>query len=131
MLSDVACYGNRVLEQELADVVLTAAKQMALVAVDALTEVDNKKSEAQTKASELKKKIRQLKAQEEKLLLKNNQLFEALMDEKIDNSEYTMKTVANNDLVQRCREQAQALYDRLQVESSCICYHQRQRGLLH
>lgn len=70
VLSDVACYGNRVLEQELADIVLTAAKQMALVAIDALTEVDNKKSEVQTKASELKKKIRQLKAQEEKLLFK-------------------------------------------------------------
>lgn len=113
VLSDVACYGNRVLEQELADVVLTAAKQMALVAVDVLTEVDNKKSKAQTKTSELKKKIRQLKAQEEKLLLKNNQLFEALMDEKIDNSEYTMKTVANNDLVQRCREDIAKLEEEL------------------
>lgn len=82
MLSDVPCYGNRVPEQELADIVLTAAKQMALVAIDALTEVDNKKSESQTKTSELKKKIRQLKSQEEKLLLKNNNLFEALMDEK-------------------------------------------------
>ena len=113
MLSDVPCYGNRVLEQELADIVLTAAKQMALVAIDALTEVDNKKSEAQTKTSELKKKICQLKSQEEKLLLKNNNLFEALMDEKIDNSEYTMKTVANNDLIQRCREDVAKLEEEI------------------
>lgn len=57
--------------------------------------------------------LRQLMAQEEKLLLKNNQLFEALMDEKIDNSEYTMKTVANNDLVQRCREDIAELEEEL------------------
>lgn len=113
VLSDVPCYGNRVLEQELADIVLTAAKQMALVAIDALTEVDNKKSEAQIKASELKKKIRHMKSQEEKLLLKNNNLFEALMDEKIDNSEYTMKTVANNDLIQRCRADVATLEEEL------------------
>ncbi len=105
VLSDAVCYGNRVLEQELADIVLATAKKYAVVAIDALAEVDNKKSEAQTKASEIKKRIRHLKSEEEKLLVKNNRLFEALMDGKIQDSEYTTKTVANNDLIQRCREE--------------------------
>lgn len=35
------------------------------------------------------------------------------MDEIIDNSEYTMKTVANNDLVQRCREDVAKLEEEL------------------
>lgn len=100
-----AHYGNRVLEQELADIVLATAKKYAVVAIDALAEVDNKKSEAQTKASEIKKHIRHLNSEEEKLLVKNNRLFEALIDGKIQDSEYTTKTVANNDLIQRCREE--------------------------
>lgn len=96
-------YGNRILESELAEIVLSTAKKYAQAVIEHITEIDKKHKAEQCCFEETEQRIFHLKKMEAKLLAKNNELFEMLMDEKIDDANYRKQTGLNAEKLREYR----------------------------
>lgn len=103
VVSDSVCYGNRILESELAEIALSTAKKYAQAVIEHITEIDKKRKVEQNCFKETEQQILNLKKMEAKLLSKNNELFEMLMDEKIDDADYREQTGLNAEKLRECR----------------------------
>lgn len=102
-MSDSVCYGNRILESELAEIILSTAKKYAQAAIERMTEIDKKRKVEQDCFEEVEQRILNLKKMEAKVFSKNNELFEMLMDEKIDDADYREQTGLNAEKLREYR----------------------------
>lgn len=109
VISDAVCYGNRILEKDLADIILSMAKKYAATVIEAQTEIESRRKDDRSKATELKKRIVQMRKEESRLLSKNNELFESLIDGDLDDVDYRKQTAANTDKVMTLREEIEKL----------------------
>lgn len=111
-VTDVDCYGNRILEEELEQAVLTMAKKHAAAIVDADTEIDSHRNDNGKLTHDFRLKLARLQRKKSNLLAKNNELFEALIDGKISDTDYREKTASNTEQV----GSLQAEIDRIATE---------------
>lgn len=109
VVSDSVCYGNRILESELAEIILSTAKKYAQAAIERITETDKKRKVEQGCFEETERQILNLKKMEAKLLAKNNELFEMLMDKKIDDVNYREQTGLNAEKLREYRTELDEL----------------------
>ena len=109
VVSDSVCYGNRILESELAEIILSTAKKYAQAAIERITETDKKRKVEQGCFEETERQILNLKKMEAKLLAKNNELFEMLMDKKIDDANYREQTGLNAEKLREYRTELDEL----------------------
>ncbi len=115
VISDSICYGNRILESELADIILVTAKKYAQIVIDRMTEIDKKHKEEQGVVTELEKKLLNAKKTEARLRARNNELFEALMDGEIEDIDYQKKTNANAEKIQNCIQTVAELQSKIEA----------------
>lgn len=103
-IAKTECHGNRILEGELLDIVLNTAKVYARAILDKDVRVDNKRRSTETRISELRETIRQYESKRMVLVTANNELFEALIDGRVDDEAYKRKTAVNTESARLCQE---------------------------
>lgn len=96
-VTNVDCFGNRILEDELEQTVLTMAKKYAAAIIDADAEIGSRKPDSKKTIHNFRLRQSQLQRKKSNLLAKNNELFEALIDGKISDSDYREKSATNTE----------------------------------
>ena len=112
--NDLHCQGTRIMESDLAEVVLNALKQFAQVCIDSERRLEKRREVMRSERAQIQEKIKQQEKIAAKLLLKGNDCFEELLEGKIDDQEYTIRMVENNRKVAECQKQVDALNEALQ-----------------
>ena len=112
--NDLHCQGTRIMESDLAEVVLNALKQFAQVCLDSERRLEKRREVMRSERAQIQEKIKQQEKIAAKLLLKGNDCFEELLEGKIDDQEYTIRMAENNRKVAECQKQVDALNEALQ-----------------
>ena len=112
--NDLHCQGTRIMESDLAEVVLNALKQFAQVCIDSERRLEKRREVMRSERAQIQEKIKQQEKIAAKLLLKGNDCFEELLEGKIDDQEYTIRMAENNRKVAECQKQVDALNEALQ-----------------
>ena len=112
--NDLHCQGTRIMESDLAEVVLNALKQFAQVCIDSERRLEKRREVMRSERAQIQEKIKQQEKIAAKLLLKGNDCFEELLEGKIDDQEYTIRMAENNRKVAECQKQVDALNETLQ-----------------
>ena len=112
--NDLHCQGTRIMESDLAEVVLNALKQFAQVCIDSERRLEKRREVMRSERAQIQEKIKQQEKIAAKLLLEGNDCFEELLEGKIDDQEYTTRMAENNRKVAECQKQVDALNEALQ-----------------
>ena len=112
--NDLHCQGTRIMESDLAEVVLNALKQFAQVCIDSERRLEKRREVMRSERAQIQEKIKQQEKIAAKLLLEGNDCFEELLEGKIDDQEYTTRMAENNRKVAECQKQVDALNETLQ-----------------
>ena len=112
--NDLHCQGTRIMESDLAEVVLNALKQFAQVCLDSERRLEKRREVMRSERAQIQEKIKQQEKIAAKLLLEGNDCFEELLEGKIDDQEYTTRMAENNRKVAECQKQVDALNEALQ-----------------
>lgn len=112
--NDLHCQGTRIMESDLAEVVLNALKQFAQVCLDSERRLEKRREVMRSERAQIQEKIKQQEEIAAKLLLEGNDCFEELLEGKIDDQEYTTRMAENNRKVAECQKQVDALNEALQ-----------------
>ena len=112
--NDLHCQGTRIMESDLAEVVLNALKQFAQVCLDSERRLEKRREVMRSERAQIQEKIKQQEKIAAKLLLEGNDCFEELLEGKIDDQEYTIRMAENNRKVAECQKQVDALNEALQ-----------------
>ena len=107
--NDLHCQGTRIMESDLAEVVLNALKQFAQVCLDSERRLEKRREVMRSERAQIQEKIKQQEKIAAKLLLEGNDCFEELLEGKIDDQEYTIRMAENNRKVAACQTHVDAL----------------------
>lgn len=107
--NDLQCQGTRIMESDLAEVVLKALKQFAQTCIDSERRLEKRRAAMRNDRDEIRKKISAQEQKASKLLVEGNELFESLLEGKINDDEYKERIAENKQKVSQCQEVVDAL----------------------
>lgn len=110
---DLHCQGTRIMESELADVVLNALKSFARICIDSERRLERRRAVMRDEREEIRRQIAEQEQRASKLLIQGNDFFEALLEGKIDDEEYKANMTESKQKVARCQRAVETLKEKL------------------
>ena len=107
------CQGTRIMESELADVVLNALKSFARICIDFERRLERRRAVMRDEREEIRRQIAEQEQRASKLLIQGNDFFEALLEGKIDDEEYKANMTESKQKVARCQRAVETLKEKL------------------
>ena len=103
----------RIMESELADVVLNALKSFARICIDSERRLERRRAVMRDEREEIRRQIAEQEQRASKLLIQGNDFFEALLEGKIDDEEYKANMTESKQKVARCQRAVETLKEKL------------------
>lgn len=111
---DLKCQGTRIMESELAEVVLNALKRFAQTCIDSERRLEKRRAVMRCEREDVRQMIEREEQTASRLLVEGNELFEALLEEEIDDETYKRRVAENKQKVAECQERIDRLAEQLQ-----------------